>query len=542
MRIRHNASSAYAWRAIADSSARVDAGVARLSSGNRINSAADDVAGLSISERMRSQFQSLSRATRNALDGLSLVNTADATLQKAQEMLHRGRELAVQASNGVYDAQQRATIQVEVNNLLTEIDRIIDDAQFNGRKIFNSTASGAAVSKTVEGLRSSWLANSEQIIETYYGLTGDLSSLKVVLSPGAGRNGKMTGNVDINGMLKDLTLVLDPEALAALPDPDRVVGRLLTQVVLARNSNYLHLSPWFISGVSDLLVGGDDLLTDVLSTYTAADVVNAMSTPWQDDRLHQASAYVAMKYMQDNYFTPAGTSMADVMTWLKTGANLDFALMFSIGPDEPTFLIDYQLNGTAFLNNMITSGVLSDPNIGGVNPGGASSVIPDSTSYSYNPTENFRIVWEGIQDRSNLQLHVGVNADNYVKVELPYLNRASMDLLGIDMTSKSVQAMEQFSNALNVVTGARSQLGATANTLEHTINANNEAEYAMRSSFSRIKDADYARELLTVTKHQIMVQASTSVLAKANRLREHTAWLLSGLKGGGPTAAPMPST
>jgi flagellin len=115
----------------------------RLSSGFRINSAADDAAGLGISERMRGQINGLAQAQRNAQDGISLVQTAEGALQEFHSILHRIRDLAVQYNNGVYDGQSKAAITAEVSQLNAELNRMIGVANFNGIPLLSGTVGQA---------------------------------------------------------------------------------------------------------------------------------------------------------------------------------------------------------------------------------------------------------------------------------------------------------------------------------------------------------------------------------------------------------------
>src|SRR5690606_38254521 len=117
----------------------------RLSSGLRINRAADDAAGLSISEKLRSQIRGLNRASTNALDGISLIQTAEGALNETHSILQRMRELSVQAANGIYTAGDRIAIQQEVSQLVDEINRISDTTEFNTKTLLDGTL-GALIS------------------------------------------------------------------------------------------------------------------------------------------------------------------------------------------------------------------------------------------------------------------------------------------------------------------------------------------------------------------------------------------------------------
>lgn len=132
LRINNNTEAFNSHRQLVNTSAALAKSMERLSSGFRINSAADDAAGLGISERMRGQINGVAQAQRNAQDGISLVQTAEGSLQEFHSILHRIRDLAVQFNNGVYDAQSKAAITAEVTQLNAELTRMIGVANFNG--------------------------------------------------------------------------------------------------------------------------------------------------------------------------------------------------------------------------------------------------------------------------------------------------------------------------------------------------------------------------------------------------------------------------
>src|SRR5512141_1938779 len=114
MVINHNMSAVYAQRQLKQNDLSVSDTMEKLSSGQRINRAGDDASGLAVSEKMRSQIRGLERASKNAQDGISFIQTTEGYLQESQDIIQRLRELAVQASNGVYTAEDRMQIQVEV--------------------------------------------------------------------------------------------------------------------------------------------------------------------------------------------------------------------------------------------------------------------------------------------------------------------------------------------------------------------------------------------------------------------------------------------
>jgi flagellin len=141
LRVNTNAASLNAQRNVANVTGRLSSNFRRLATGLRIASAADDAAGLAISERLRSQIRSLDQAGRNANDGISLAQTAEGALNETSNILIRLRELSVQAANGTFSNQDRETLNQEFNSLVSEIDRISQATEFNNIKLLDGSAS-----------------------------------------------------------------------------------------------------------------------------------------------------------------------------------------------------------------------------------------------------------------------------------------------------------------------------------------------------------------------------------------------------------------
>lgn len=165
MVINHNMSSLFASRYEGMNASGLQKSMEKLSSGEKINRAGDDASGLSISEKMRSQIRGLNQASRNIGDAVSFTNVAEGYLQETTDVLQRIRELAVQASNGVYSDEDRMQIQVEVSQLVAEVDRIASSAQFNGMNLL--TGRFAKESDTVMQFQVG--ANVDQSIKAYIG-------------------------------------------------------------------------------------------------------------------------------------------------------------------------------------------------------------------------------------------------------------------------------------------------------------------------------------------------------------------------------------
>jgi len=139
MIINHNLSAMFAQRQLKVTNGDVTKDMEKLSSGFRINRAGDDASGLAVSEKMRAQIRGLNQASQNASNGISFIQATEGYLQETQDLLQRIRELAVQSSNGIYTDEDRMQIQVEVSQLIDEVDRVANHAQFNGMNMLTGS-------------------------------------------------------------------------------------------------------------------------------------------------------------------------------------------------------------------------------------------------------------------------------------------------------------------------------------------------------------------------------------------------------------------
>ncbi len=186
MVIQHNIPALQTYNIVNNTSNALQKSIAKLSSGLRINTAADDAAGLAISEKMRSQIKGLDRAVANTQDGISLIQTAEGALQEEHSILQRMRELAVQAANDTLTQQDRSYVQVEIDQLKEEITRIGNTTQFNKKKLLNGDSAGLWSSSDLEtkaiingGLREVDQFGQKKSIEGNY-------KIRVKAEPGEG--------------------------------------------------------------------------------------------------------------------------------------------------------------------------------------------------------------------------------------------------------------------------------------------------------------------------------------------------------------------
>ncbi|BFM11725.1 hypothetical protein R50072_18780 [Simiduia litorea] len=212
--INTNVQSLNAQRQLVKSGDDLSQAMERLSSGKRINTAADDAAGLSISNRMTSQIRGLNQAIRNASDGISLIQTAEGALDETTNILQRIRELAIQSSNGIYDDSNRKTLDAEVQQLIAEMDRIAETTSFNGQKLLNGSLgevalqvgaqAGEFIDLQVGELNSASLGSAVD--------AGLSNTSRYYDNPAAGALGITAGDLTINGIAISGTSSADDNA------------------------------------------------------------------------------------------------------------------------------------------------------------------------------------------------------------------------------------------------------------------------------------------------------------------------------------------
>ena len=201
MVISHNMSAIYSARQEGIVGADLQKSMEKLSSGERINRASDDSAGLAVSEKMRSQIRGLNQASKNIGNAVSFIQTTEGYLQETTDILQRIRELAVQGSNGIYSDEDRMQIQVEVSSLVAEIDRIASTSQFNGMNMLTGRFAS-------EGLKFQVGANMDQSVTAHI---GTMTATALGLKGSQGEESNMISVSDVDSA--NMTLGAIDEAL-----------------------------------------------------------------------------------------------------------------------------------------------------------------------------------------------------------------------------------------------------------------------------------------------------------------------------------------
>ncbi|MFV8833595.1 flagellin [Aquisalimonas sp. APHAB1-3] len=479
--INTNIASINAQRNLSQSQSDLGVSLERLSSGLRINSAADDAAGLAISERFTAQITGLNQASRNSSDGISFAQTAEGALGEVGNSLQRIRELAVQSANDTNSAGDREALDNEVQELISEINRVAESSEFNGQKILDGS---------LEELVFQVGANANQtIISDGVDVTGGNLGSNVLqgvavndMEAVEGAEMALNGiDVDLDGVesiaevVGNINQVANESGVTARQDS-------LTRAVLGElgdDVDFEDEGSITINGSTINLVGVDDDLDEI------ADRINDASS---------RTGGVRASVGDDGLVLESSSSTIDVATSGVDGDG-DDADVFGgdlggdLSADEVTFeaglVLETEVDGAI---NIATDDVeaMAALGLGEVDD-------PDTpTEFIAFDTENRTV-------------------DN------------SVDVLTRDSATQTIEVMDA---AINQVNGARSQLGAVQTRFESTISNLDVSSENLSAARSRIQDADFAEETAALTRGQILQQAGTSVLSQANQIPQNTLGLL----------------
>lgn len=566
--INTNISSLNAMRHLTNNNNVMSQTLERLSSGLRVNSAKDDAAGLAISERFTTQIRGLQQAGRNTNDAISLAQTADGALASLTELMQRGRELSVQAVNDTNSTSDRNALQKEVTEIQSEIERITSDTAFNSINIFqppNAAGASSPLSTTeqriVTDLQTSWLEQSEKIIKDYFGLEADGDvTIKIILDPATTIGSAFVSFFDAPTDTMELHLNVDTfETLYASYDAgnqnainalDQLIAHEMTHAVMAATTNVETFPLWFTEGTAEFIPGADSRLSNVLTSLggnnstNQATVVNkiddmdgASDPAWTASQLEYATAYVSTRYLDS--IATGGVKAS--LTYLSGGADrtLDdyFAQAGITGiTSQADFAADFKTNGVAFIAAMDLSNDDTGA-IGGADASGGTRVttgtgtISDTENFTDDPLKGFVEVWPATATKtvlasSSVSFQIGSNVGDTIDVDLTKLNLKDLGLDELDLVSLANTAITAFDSALDNVSSLRAQWGAVQNRFESVLAVNSDSVQNLSASRSRILDADFAAETATLSRSQILQQASTAMLSQANTLPQQVLSLL----------------
>lgn len=561
--INTNVGSLNAQRNLNATQTTLSRSLQRLSSGLRLNSAMDDAAGMAISERFTSQIRGLNQAVRNANDGISMLQTADAALGTVTGSLQRIRELAVQAANDTNSASDKAAIQQEIAQLVSEIDRVGRTTSFNGEKIFGQTGTSVLGNSNElavrDGMQSGWLSTAEKLIKQYFGIEANNAPINIDFTgftDGAGGTlARVTTQVGGSGTGSNITLQVDMADFTPpnLPNGgnapfynDRILTHEMTHAVMDATMNvgsfFANNQQFFLEGTAELIHGADERLYADIGGAGGANIAAVVAkaatwgTSWDGTSASYSAAYAGMRYLDEQIKAAGGSGIKDVTAYLAADSSrtLDDALQNAssgVYADVAAFKADFQANGAAYVQGLLDSGSLSDADtgaIGGSNTSGgaprsAGDVIPTGASRSgEDQLAGFDETWEAIAagDFSTAQktLQIGADVGQTLDIGTFAMTGAALDIMDADVTVDANQVIAKMDRALDYVSARRADLGAQLNRLDSTISNLASSAESQSASRSRIQDADYASETASLIRSQILQQAGTAMVAQANAM------------------------
>ncbi|WP_301281914.1 flagellin [Halomonas sp. 707B3] len=517
--INTNITSMIGQQNLRESQNSLQTSMERLSSGLRINSAKDDAAGQAIANRMSSQITGLSQAQRNANDGISVAQTAEGGLNQINDNLQRIRELTVQSQNGTNSADDLQSIQDEITQRLSEIDRISAETNFNGTAVLAADRGldiqvgandGETISVNLQEVTASALGLGSFDATSTFRIS-DLETTATQTLESSSLNPKDAFFTDSSTAATNYDLYKDENGNLFAYDAtanegyavtyDNATGELEFSSTSAAAMNATDASVFTqINDGDDVVVGSDAEGNDVVVAYDPASL--------DDSANPEPELYVD----NGNSTTPANDF------YVKDGESY-YAATIDYDTGEVTY--DSSVAGSTAGDldgeTLVTGAIVSNPedavtiNVSGLD----TAKVGDTDNvevFAYNSESNQEgYVVKGSVDGKDVYYSATVNeTDGTVE-------------LGKQLTDDPLKKLDA---ALNQVDSFRSELGAVQNRFESAITNLSTNETNLSAARSRIEDADYAVEVAEMTRAQILQQAGTSVLAQANQLPQNVLSLL----------------
>ena len=548
--VQHNMMALNALKNVNTNLAGLQKATARLSSGFRINCAADDAAGLAISEKMRSQIRGLNQAVRNANDAISLIQTAEGGLNESHSILQRMRELAVQSANGTYTDSDRAAIQLEVDALKEEVDRISHATEFNTMKLLDGSLSGNAES-TDYGPRYGVLLSANLTADNLEGnvslegstISSSINGVTVQMKDGASGIGGENAEWSADGKTLTLNLVKGQSYTQSQIDDlikNATHGKSDTQTGAIPEVSF-HLKNGVFSFTNETTKG-----------YTTAAGVRAtaggndnnlenylMPGKTQNDGYADTIKLTANNYGEDTRKIKIATDVSAGKEWVEKTSTTDheasgvkdgeYTLHLSTGVEYSEAAIEKLLK-KAGLDYDVT---LTDA----ASPDGDKSFYAQTKVTAAAATALELAGGAGLgKDKTvssgeGLTFQIGANGSEDQQLTL-YINDMGADGLGIadvdvsdrDSANKSIDILDE---AISKVSMQRAALGAQHNRLEYTVSSLTTAAENLTDAESRIRDTDMAKEMMNYTKFNILFQAAQAMLAQAMQQPQSVLQLLT---------------
>ena len=564
MIVQHNMSAMNANRMLGVTSSSLSKSTEKLSSGYRINRAADDAAGLSISEKMRSQIRGLNKASSNAQDGISLIQTAEGALNESHSILQRMRELSVQASNGTETDDDREAVQKEISQLQDELTRISSTTEFNTMKLLDgslgsksASSQGAVLTGTNVATFSATGLDSNSVKKDLSGLAGttvkdtfeiDGQKFTIDWSKGKAKDFASKYSVDLANMTESQTKALasDLETLlnesaadAGVSGAVKVAYKADGQITVTSNNNGEKSSFGFV-GTDATTVGDGANATDSLGAVMFSGTAGANAAKTAD-----ATMKIANTIANNSTFTMTinGTEVqAKITAAINEGDDMKAAAT-TIQDAVQTAVDAYN---TAMGTGTTTEALTKTDFTVTANKDGSFNIeyagdkevsfsFGEATVNGLTGTTATKLGLTNKQSASatsnkGIELQIGANEGQTMEFTIDDMSAAALGVAGnkVDLATQdgAQKATTTIDAAIKKVSAQRSKLGAVQNRLEHTIANLDTAAENTQTSESRIRDTDMASEMVVYSKNNILLQAGQSMLAQANQSNQGVLSLL----------------
>lgn len=534
MYVQHNMTAANTNRMLGVATSSLAKSTEKLSSGYRINRAADDAAGLAISEKMRSQIRGLNKASTNAQDGISMIQTAEGALQESHNILQRMRELTIQAANGTETDEDRGNIQDEITQLQSELDRISTDTEFNTMKLLDGSLSGSATVTSAGpkfGVYDTTLSGF---------VTSNVAGVQIDTAVGAVEGGESAiwsddGKTLTINLAKDKTYSeaeLQKLIKEAKQEDSTATGAPADIELHLNNGSYTATTATTGSAtVAGVRASADFTLTGVTGNFVGVTGLKITSNKYgEDNNIKIAINFTADKGKEEFKCTTAATYNADGS--LKAAGQYELNLATGVEyteKDIEKLLLAGGFSGTVEFTGpdpdeantlFITDNTVKAAATALANGAG----LGDTDAFLAQKKYDVQSGGEGIM------LQIGANYGQTMTFGIGDMGASALGVDGTKVdctTQKGAQdSIDNVDAAIAKVSKQRSLLGAVQNRLEHTIaNLDNTAEN-LQSSESKIRDVDMAAEMVTYSKYNILQQAGQSMLAQANQSNQGVLSLL----------------
>ncbi|MBA9026729.1 flagellin N-terminal helical domain-containing protein [Peribacillus huizhouensis] len=512
MIINHNIAALNTHRQLGSASNAQSKSMEKLASGLRINRAGDDAAGLAISEKMRGQIRGLDQASRNAQDGISMIQTAEGALNETHDILQRMRELATQAGNDTNTDSDRGEIQKEINQLTSEINRIGNTTEFNTQKLLDGSK-GLGGASTVTAGKAAVAAGS-------------------ATDPGSVTAGALTfdftdAGATLNGYTIEFGTVADGTSEGATIDTTN----------------------------KKIVINGDFDDTDTSGIFSsAANIKTAIEAALTAEGGSFAGITVAVTG------TPGSETTATASSALSGGADASAGSAavagvyeFKAGSQDITIdgtTLAYDATGAAGWKDEATlaAAINADGTLG---TNYSASVVNGKIQLTQKGGQESSTAPTVTGNDNSASLQIGANQNQSMSININDMRASALGLTGtgtgfttstdvnngtdstgvesgldVSNAKNAASAITTIQKAIDTVSAERSKLGANQNRLEHTINNLGTSSENLTAAESRIRDVDMAKEMMNQTKNSILSQAAQAMLAQSNQMPQGVLQLL----------------